>query len=500
MTQDKTQDGMKVIIARPAAELSLKGDRARNRFMQLLRNNIIDGYEKQGIEAGVYIRHRRIFIETAEQDRAAAMLGRVFGVGTFSPVRLIVPAEMDAIVNEGGAYFADVVKGRRFQVRTKKYSSCDFGRTDVNIALGAALNGHGKVDLTDPEITVAVELLGDEAYLYVDRIKGQEGLPLGTQGRALALISGGYDSAVAAWQVMKRGVETDFLFCNLGGGTHERMVVETVRQLAELWAHGKNPKLYIIDFAEPVKALKDTVQRPYWQLVLKRLMFYAASHVGREMEADALVTGECIGQVSSQTLKNLGAIEDASAFPVLRPVVTLEKTEIMQQAEYIGTAAIAQKMKEYCDLAGGRPVTGASPGKSRQAEKDYDYAALDREIEAMRVLDIRTVTDRELRTACLYAGDFPEDAVFIDCQPRAMYDAWHVDGALHMLPENVAGAVKKLDKAPTYVLYCPWGTQTPHLAEMMQKQGFDAYAFEGGVKQLKAALEKSEEPRQSCAI
>ena len=192
----------------------------------------------------------------------------------------------------------------------RRAGSFGFGTQDVHVQLGAALNTYGTVNLDHPEVTVGVELRDGEALLFCGRIGGVGGLPLGVEGRAVCLLSGGFDSPVAAWLMLKRGVALDYVFCNLGGEAYERAVVSVAKILADAWSFGDRPKIHIIDFDAVVANLKDVVTPRYWQVVLKRVMYRAAEQVATAIGAEGIVTGEAIGQVSSQTLHNLRAIDD----------------------------------------------------------------------------------------------------------------------------------------------------------------------------------------------
>ena len=128
-------------------------------------------------------------------------------------------------------------------------------------------------------------------------------------------------SAVAAWLMLKRGVEMDYVFCNLAGQAYERSVVQVAKVLADRWSYGTRPRLHVVDFGAPLDELRSKARESYWQVVLKRLMYRAANLVARERKAEAIITGEAVGQVSSQTLTNLRAIEPASDLPVFRPLL-----------------------------------------------------------------------------------------------------------------------------------------------------------------------------------
>jgi thiamine biosynthesis protein ThiI len=254
------------------------------------------------------------------------------------------------------------VHGKRFAVRPP-YGNHPFGSRDVEVQLGAALLPDG-VDLTSPEVTVHIEVRQDQAYLFSERTEGVGGLPVGVEGRALALLSGGYDSAVASWLMLKRGVALDYVFCNLGGDAYERAVLQVAKVMADEWSFGTRPRLHVVDFGKPLDALRAGCRASYWQVVLKRLMYRAAERIALDTGAEALITGEAVGQVSSQTLTNLRAIEAAATLPVLRPLLGFDKGEIIERARAIGTASLSEQVREYCAISPGRPVTAASIRRS----------------------------------------------------------------------------------------------------------------------------------------
>src|SRR5438445_705003 len=153
------------------------------------------------------------------------------------------------------------------------------------VQLGAALDRYGDVNLDHPDVTVFVEARDGEALFFSDHVAGAGGLPLGAEGRAVCLFSGGFDSPVAAWLLLKRGVALDYVFCNLGGEAYERSVVSVAKILADRWSHGYRPVLHAIDFTRPLEELRRAVEPRYRQVVLKRLMYRAAEAVARELRA-----------------------------------------------------------------------------------------------------------------------------------------------------------------------------------------------------------------------
>ena len=473
-----------LVLVRLASELALKGPRTRSHFVQRLLKNIRDGVNASGASCKIETEWGRVYVRL---DSAAAVpvLGRVFGISSYSVVEAVVPANVDAIVEKGVEIFREHVSGKSFAVRANRAGEHSFRSNDVAMQLGARLLPFArKVDLSHPEATAHVEIRQDHAYLFTRREPGSGGLPLGVEGRALSLISGGYDSAVSSWLMLKRGIALDYVFCNLGGDAYERAVVQVTKAIADDWSYGTSPKLYVVDFEEPMRELKEKSRGEYWQLVLKRLMYRTASQIGHSMKADAIITGEAVGQVSSQTLPNLRAIEPAASLPVFRPLLGFDKEEIIDRARKIGTAALSEQVKEYCAIAPGKPVTAATEERVEREESKLDLSVVERAVANAKKLDVRGLTTVDLVAPYIFTSEIPDDAVIIDCRPEAQYKAWHAPNAQHKEEWELARDFRRLDKSRKYVLYCAHGMQSAHLAEKMQRFGYEAYSFKGGTARL----------------
>ncbi len=477
------------LLALVAPDIVVKSRRTRQRFVAQLEHNLRDALARAGIPFALRYLGTRFLVETPATDAAASVLRHVFGLATICPVEAVCEPDPAVIAEVGGRVFAEKVRGRRFAVRAKRLASYPFTSHDVEVALGAALLPHGRVDLGAPEVTVRVELAGPVAYLYSERLPGPGGLPAGVQGRALALVSGGFDSPVAAWRILRRGAEVHFLHCNLAGSAHERMVLQVVKLLHELWGHGTRPRLHVLDFVPLVTELKRRTRKAYWQLVLKVLFYRAGAAVARIERADALVTGEALGQVSSQTLANLATLDRFAEVPVLRPLVGFDKAEIVAEARRIGTAPLSERIPELCGLTGSKPSVGARVGVLAAEVDKIDEALLRAAIAGRRTLDVASLGPEDLREPYLYVDRFEKGAVVIDCRPPHEYARWHVPGAVNIPADELLERWRGLDRSKRYILYCTFGTQTPLLAELMQQGGFESYAFRGGIAAVERAVE-----------
>jgi tRNA uracil 4-sulfurtransferase len=474
-----------LFLVRLSAELSTKARGTRRRFTRQLMENIRDAFDAAGGRAHVDDQWTRIFVRT-KTPAAAEALAHIPGISSYSLVEGRCPSKLAEIVELGTALYTNRVRGRRYAVRVRRAGEHDFSSSDLLIHLGSALNAEATVDLNDPEVLVEVEIRDDRAYLFSTRTRGPGGLPLGVEGRAICLLSGGFDSAVAAWLMLKRGVELDYVFCNLAGGAYERSVVTVGKILAEQWSYGTRPRLFVVDFARPLAELRATTQPRYWQLILKRLMYRAAQQIADEVDASAIVTGEAIGQVSSQTLANLAALDDASDRPILRPLLGFDKMEIIELAKRIGTAAISSNVKEYCAIAPGNPVTNAQRAATAEEEQRMDLEILKRAVTNRHVVDLRAVNAADLVQAYLFTDVVPEDAQVLDVRSEDEWDRWHYPGSKHFDFWELSGKLSRLDRDRTYVVLCDGNVQSAQIAEQMQTKGIEAYAFRGGIRALRA--------------
>lgn len=473
-----------LILLRLSSELTTKAHGTRGRFIKRLVSNLQDALRSSGAAFRIDAQWNRILVRS-DADAALRVLQRVPGVSSLSPVEAECGAELEEIVRVGRETFGERVRGHSFAVRARRSGTHPFTSEEIQRELGAALNPGAWVDLTRPEVEVYVEVRNQHAYLFSERRAGMGGLPLGVEGRAVCLLSGGFDSAVAAWLMLKRGVALDYVFCNLAGDAYERSVVRVAKLLADEWSYGTRPRLHVIDFGPALDALREATQPKYWQLVLKRLMYRAAAQVAQEQHASALITGEAIGQVSSQTLANLRAIDGAVELPVFRPLLGFDKDEIIAHTRRIGTFDLSARVREYCAIAPGNPATRAMPAATAREEEKVDPAVVRRATSARRVLDLRGLTTADLVQPYVFAEAIPEDAAVLDIRSPEEWEEWHYPGAENRPMGELLSEPRQLPRDRTYVLYCAQGPQAAHLAERMQREGYEVYAFRGGIRSLR---------------
>src|SRR3989338_9749285 len=234
------------------------------------------------------------------------------------------------------------------------------------------------VKLTDPDINCHIEIIEKCAFIYLEKIPGPGGMPVGTGGKALALLSGGIDSPAAAYYLLKRGVRVDFIHFHSMPYTSPASV-EKVKKLAGILnKYQSNSKIFLIPFADIQKEIMMKVPEKLRVIFYRRLMMKIAEEIAKKENYLALITGESVGQVASQTLENMKAIEDAVKIPVLRPLCGFDKEEIINKARDIGTYAISILPHDDCctRFVPKHPEIRAKLNEVKQAEKNMEVKKL----------------------------------------------------------------------------------------------------------------------------
>jgi len=258
--------------------------------------------------------------------------------------------EIKVKVNE---VMAKEILGKTFVVRVKRAGKHPFNSTTIEQTVGGYMLAHNEtkgVDLHNPEVTIRMELINNQLNIITTKHIGLAGFPLGTQGDILSLMSGGFDSTIASYLTMKRGMKTHFIFFNLGGIAHEIGVKQVALYLWNKFGASHRVSFISVPFDDVLTEIFRSTHETYMGVTLKRLMLLASEKVAEEMEIDALLTGESVAQVSSQTLRNLALIDQVTNKLILRPLATMNKPEIIKMANDIGTKRFAENMPEYCGV------------------------------------------------------------------------------------------------------------------------------------------------------
>ncbi len=335
---------MKEIILAKYGEIILKGGN-RPRFESILINNI-NNATKNVARAHVRISQATVYVEVEDQTKLDIMIERMSKIfGLVSITRAAVcEKDIEVIRNTAREYLRPVLTpGTKFKVEAKR-SDKSFPYTSPQICMevGGYLDDEYPeiiVDVHNPDATVRVEIRENAAYVYCNesKIKGQGGMPIGTGSKATLLLSGGIDSPVAGHMISKRGVEIDAVNFFSFPYTSER-AKEKVIELAEIIArYTSKINLYIVPFTEIQLQIRDNCPEEHMTLVMRRFMMRIAERIARKNKSKALITGESVGQVASQTLAALDVTNAVVDMPVLQPLIGMDKIEIMDRAHEIGT-------------------------------------------------------------------------------------------------------------------------------------------------------------------
>ena len=370
-----------LIIAR-YGEIGLKSPKVRSRFERKLVKNI-----KASFDCDVERNQGRIYIHPENFDDAIAKLDKVFGVVSYSPA-VLTHSTFDDIENSLTAYTETLLKEKvidentRFAIKCRRVGDHDFTSQEMAAFAGGVVRKVIKapVDLTNPDLTIFVEVREDDAFIYHEKIRGAGGLPLGTQGKVVVLLSSGIDSPVAAYMMMKRGCEIIALHFNadpFSGPKVTELFDRLVDHLQD-YASGNPIKKHIVNYGQYLQAAKDKAPEKMTCVLCKSGMYKIAEMIAREYGALAVVDGSSVGQVASQTLDNILVTRHGVDMPVLSPLIGLDKSEISEIADKIGTFEISKIDDGGCSAVPRYPETHADLDRVLKAIEDMEQ---DRELE-----------------------------------------------------------------------------------------------------------------------
>ena len=472
------------LIVKVFPEITIKSRPVRKRFIRQLGRNIrtvlkdldpalaVDGVW-DNLEVVTRLDDEKVLREMTER------LSCMPGIAHFLQVDEYPLGDFDDIVAKCKTHFGHLLAGKHFAVRCKRGGHHDFSSMDVDRYVGSQLRqqcGAAGIDLRNPEVEVRIEIRDKRLYVIHNQHKGIGGYPLGALEQTLVLMSGGFDSTVAAYQMMRRGLMTHFCFFNLGGRAHELGVMEVAHYLWKKYGSSQRVLFVSVPFEEVVGEILGKVDNSYMGVTLKRMMLRAATNIADRLQIDALVTGEAISQVSSQTLPNLAVIDSATEKLVLRPLLASHKQDIIDQANEIGTAEFAKHMPEYCGVISVNPTTCAKRHRVDHEEKQFDMAVLERALERARLVSIDHVIDElgqdiqieEVSQAL--AGQVVIDIRHPDAQEDQPLE---LDGIeVKALPFYALNSrFKELDPTRQYLLYCDKGVMSRLHAHHLLSEG-----------------------------
>ena len=466
-------------------EIMIKSESVRKRFVKILTSNIRNVLTKYDDTVAV-IKHWD-YIEVRSKIDAnlpvlIEQLQRIPGIHHFLQVEEKPFANLHEIFEQTLSDVASQLENKTFCVRVKRKGKHEFNSLEAERYIGGGLNQHiasAKVQLKNPDVTVRIEIEHDKMMLVRARYEGIGGYPIGTQEDVLSLISGGFDSGVSSYMLLRRGSRVHYCFFNLGGVAHEIGVKQMAYHIWQRYGSSHKVRFVAINFEGVVGEILENVDNGQMGVVLKRMMVRAASKIAQRFDIQAIVTGEALGQVSSQTLTNLRLIDEASEVLVLRPLITHDKEKIIAMAKHIGTDDIAKSMPEFCGVISKNPTVKAIKAKIEQEEGNFNFSVLESAVENAQYLDIRQIaeqTEKEVVSVDAVSV-LGENDVIIDIRSPEEIDEnpLHIENqAMIQLPfYKLSSQFAELDQSKHYVLYCERGVMSKLQALYLKESGFD---------------------------
>ncbi|WP_386693159.1 tRNA sulfurtransferase [Lonepinella sp. MS14434] len=465
-------------------EIMIKSDSVRKRFIKILTSNIRQVLSKHDDTLAV-VRHWD-FIEVRSKNeefrpQLIELIGRIPGIHHFLEVEEKPFTDLHNIFEQTLQQVGDSLNGKTFCVRAKRRGQHSFSSLEIERYVGGGLNQHietAKVKLKNPDVTVRIEVENDKLIFIKQRFAGIGGYPIGTQEDVLSLISGGFDSGVSSYMLIRRGSRVHYCFFNLGGAAHEIGVKQMAYHIWQHYSSSHKVRFVAINFEQVVGEILEKVDNGQMGVVLKRMMVRAASRVAERFAIEAIVTGEALGQVSSQTLTNLRLIDEAASALVLRPLITHDKEQIIAIAKQIGTDDIAKSMPEFCGVISKNPTVKAIRAKIEAEEQNFDFNVLESAVQNAQYLDIRQIAEQTEKDVVQVdtVSVLGENDVILDIRSPEEIDEKPLvlDGkTIQLMPfYKLSSQFGNLDQSKNYVLYCERGVMSKLQALYLKEQGF----------------------------
>ncbi|ABE55845.1 thiamine biosynthesis protein [Shewanella denitrificans OS217] len=469
-------------------EIMMKSKSVRSRFTKMLETNIRNVLKKVDEDAKVQRQWDRIMVRVPADrpelvDAFAERLGCIPGIAHVVQVNEYTFDSVDHIYQQVLPLYREQLAGKTFCVRVKRTGQHDFKSIEVERYVGGGLNQHTDavgVKLKNPDLTINLEIDHEKLYMVVRRIEGLGGFPMATQEDVLSLISGGFDSGVSSFQFIKKGARTHYCFFNLGGSQHEIGVKQVAYHLWKTYGESHKVKFISVPFEGVVQEILERIDNGQMGVILKRVMMRAATLLADKYGIQALVTGESLGQVSSQTLTNLNVIDRCTDLLILRPLIAMDKQDIINQSRIIGTEDFAKSIPEYCGVISQKPTVKAVLSKIEAEELKFSENLIENIVAQAKVIDIKDIAiemDNQIAAAeaeTVVAVDTQEVVIDIRAQEEEEKNPLSLPGKTVMtIPFfKLSTQFADLDKSVTYLLYCERGVMSKLQALYLIEQGY----------------------------
>lgn len=474
-------------IVKPFSEILVKSRPVRKKYLRLLQLNCNLSLKK--IDSSIKIKffwdkqEVTIWKELSifQFNNLIKTLSRMPWIESFLEVVEYSFKDIVDISEKVVDFYLNTIFWKSFAVRVKRYWEHEFKSTDVEkyiwwFLLEKAPNS--KVNLGNPDITINIEIKYNKFYLVKTKYFWIGGYPVWTQDKVISLISWWFDSGVSTYSMMKRWCKVDYLFFNLGWIAHEKWVKEVSNYLRQNFSSWYKAKFITINFEEIINHLVKNINHKFRWIILKRLFLMAADILAKENEYYAIIKWDSLGQVSSQTLKNMFVIDKPTETLVLRPLISYNKQEIIDLSMKIWTYNFACNMPEYCGVISDKPATWAKLEYILEEEEKFDFSLFEKAINNKKIQFIDEVMDLEKD------WDIQIDVVSIVWENEIIIDVReelksqeapltiHWQNILKIPFFDLPFEFEKLNQDKIYLLYCNKWMLSKNQAVSLKSKGF----------------------------
>ncbi len=379
-------------------EIGLKSKKVRKRLENILVNCIQKMLQKESISyesLKLFPTRGRLFLYLSNISKASDILKKCFGIVSFSPAMKVISSRAE--IREAALRLATTIQmNETFAIRTKRVGKHPFSSQDISIEVGAYILEKLKerkisVNLTTPNLPINIEIRDKNCFLFTGVIQGLAGLPYGSQGKLISLFSGGIDSPVATWLMMKRGSDIFPLYCDNTPYSTEAAYKRVTKVLEKLFTFSpyKQITLYHAPHGAILQRIKEVIPPKYTCIFCKRAMYKVAERLAKHLNAKGIVTGENLGQVASQTLDNLFILNQAAEIPIFRPLIGFDKNETVRLSQKLGLSSNSTTAAPACGAVPQYPETHGTLEKILEIEQDIQIEKLiDEEFQNLKKITL----------------------------------------------------------------------------------------------------------------
>lgn len=455
-------------------EIGLKSKQTRTKLERLYKQAIEEALQRNKIVNYTLKNLSGRFVLYTENLDSVDVLKRIPGIQSVSPASFFTFENKEDLLVQFKERAFSLVKDKIFAIKVKRVGSHGF--TSMEIAKEAAdtiYDNSKGVNLTSPEIVVYLEIRNKEVYVYTKILSALGGLPPYPSNKALCLFSGGIDSPVAALQMLKRGCAVDFVHIDFLGEKVFNDVAQVYNYLIYHYAYNYQPRMFLIDGKEIMKKIQKEVPDSLKQIAVKIVFYQLAERLARKEHHFVIITGEALSQKSSQTLQSLTVINSQIIMPVLRPLIGMDKIEIMKVAREMGTLAFSERIKEYCNLAIGKVATAPTIGDLNRIpsfQKEVDTAVEEvkgyqNKIEVETKSEMTILNDNITIETNRNSNKF----ISVDIRSKSLQKSAHLNTDLQISFPEVLDY--DFDKDKKYLIVCDFGVKSESVAHNLNKKG-----------------------------